>query len=495
MQQVDRKQHREGKPRRWIWLAAAFVLLAGSVTAAILLSREPEPIPEEEPLWGMLIEREEEELVSVTVERRGEQPWTLIRTVNGTLMPENDETWTVAEQQGNLLQETVTRLRYEAVLSEDPAVYQEDPDAFGLAEPLVSVTARYTDGSETTLHIGNDTGLEDGWHYLTAEGDERLYAVASSIAEDLNLEYAVLRPVPRPGIYAALLDRITVMDGEKVIAEWELQGQITDRDAGSNWAVTEPFFYPADEEAIQNLKKSAEDLRLGVYTAPATDEALGEYGFDIPRRILVFHMSEGSTGTVSETGVYDVTDHEESTVTLIIGNDADELAKYVRFGDEIFTVSSFTLSAFTDPEPMSTVARYPVLTPLASLESLTVEENGRKDEYLLQDASQEENPENGEETQARECLLNGQPVSYDAFEAAYDRMLTVIFSGKLPDDAVWKEPYKKYTFRTLSGGTHTVTFSDWDGIHDAVTVDGYTLFYLIKGAMPGLPADPTSESR
>ena len=85
------------------------------------------------------------------------------------------------------------------------------------------------------------------------------------------------------------------------------------------------------------------------------------------------------------------------------------------------------------------------------------------------------------------CLLNGQEIPYETFEAAYDRLLTVTFSGRLPKDAQWKEPYKKYTFRTLSGGTHTVELSDWDGIHDAVTVDGSTLFYLIKNGMTELP--------
>ena len=315
MQSVERKQHREGKPRRWILLAAAIVLLAGSVAAAVLLSRKPEEIPKEESHWGMLIDRQAEELVSVTVQQRGKEPWTLVRTVNGNLMPENDEGWTVAEQQDALLQESVTQLRYEEILTEDPAVYRDDLESFGLAEPVITVTARYTDGTETVLHIGSDTGLEDGWHYMTAEGDDRLYAVSSAVAEDLDVEYAVLRPVPKPEIYAALLDTMTVSDGEKALCEWRLQGQVTDRDAESNWAVTVPFRYPADGEAIQNLKKSAENLRLGVYTAPATPENMERYGCENPQRILVFHMAAGSTGTVGETGVSDVQDHEESAIS------------------------------------------------------------------------------------------------------------------------------------------------------------------------------------
>ena len=55
-----------------------------------------------------------------------------------------------------------------------------------------------------------------------------------------------------------------------------------------------------DEEALQNLKKSAENLRLGVYTAPATPENLEKYGLVNPERTQVFHMSAGNTGTVTE---------------------------------------------------------------------------------------------------------------------------------------------------------------------------------------------------
>ncbi len=488
MQKVERKQHRETKHRRWPWLAAAVVLLAGSVTAAVLFSREPEQIAAEKQKWGMLIDRQPEELVSVTLERRGEMPWTMVRTEDGFLAPENDSTWTVSEQQSTLLQENATTLRYEEILSEDAAAYRNTPELFGLAEPLVTMTARYTDGTAVTLHIGNDTGLEEGWHYMTVDGEDRLYAVSSAIARDLDTEYEVLRAVPRPEIYSALLDRITVTDGTKTVIEWRLNGQITDRDAGDNWEITSPFRYPADEEAVRNLKKGAENLRFSTFAGPATEDNLKQYGLDHPQRVLTFHMAAGSTGTVSDTGVYDVVEHDADTVVLQIGNEADEMTSYVRFGDEIFKANSFALTAFTHANPMGSVARYPVLTPLNSLESLTVEEHGETLQYVLQKKQQSGTGEAEEAT--RECLLNGQEIPYETFEAAYERLLTVTFSGVLPTGAVWKEPYKKYTFHTLSGGTHTIALCDWDGIHDAVTVDGYTLFYLIRGGMTGLPVSP-----
>ena len=92
-----------------------------------------------------------------------------------------------------------------------------------------------------------------------------------------------------------------------------------------------------------------------------------------------------------------------------------------------------------------------------------------------------------EETTTVTCAKNDGPLEYSVFEAAYERMLVVNVSGQLPDGWEKKETETRYTFRTLSGQTHTVELSAFDAMHDAVTVDGWTLFYLIKGGMGDLP--------
>ena len=57
----------------------------------------------------------------------------------------------------------------------------------------------------------------------------------------------------------------------------------------------------------------------------------------------------------------------------------------------------------------------------------------------------------------------------------------------LPDGWQKKETREEYVFRTLSGAVHTVELSEFDAMHDAVTVDGWTLFYLIRGGLDGMP--------
>ena len=46
------------------------------------------------------------------------------------------------------------------------------------------------------------------------EGDDRLFAVATSFLEDLRVERELLRPVEQPEIQTSRLARVTVLDGK-----------------------------------------------------------------------------------------------------------------------------------------------------------------------------------------------------------------------------------------------------------------------------------------
>ena len=499
MQRVERKKHENRKRRRLAGVILCALALAGGITAGILLKEKAQEKPPEarQRITGSITAREAEELKSVTVTQRGEAPWTAVREEDGSLRlepedPSEPNAWVVDESIANQIIKTVTNMTYEDVFTENREDWEADKADFGLADPKITAMIRFTDGTEITARIGDaaDDG-ENAVYYLSVDGDDRLYAVDAGTVEDLNTERELLHPVHQLEIRGALLDRITVKNSDGTVrTEWKLQGQITDQDAAENWLITEPFTYPADYDTIRNLRDTAENLRLGVYIGEAEEEALKQCGLDEPTAILELHMAAGSTGTVGESGVYDVEERTEQTETLAIGGSKTEMVAYVRFGDEIYTVNHFTLNVFTQAEPLSTAARYTVMTPLNSLDSVTVEKKGADTvRYALVRA---ETPEGGESGEAEEnagyrCMRNGDEISYDSFSAAWERLLTVTVSGKLPAGYEPGEPHTRYTFSTVSGGTHTVELSDYDGIHDAVTLDGYTLFYLIKGGMTELP--------
>ncbi len=502
MQKVERKKRERGRRKPLAWVLVCAVLLAGCVTAGILLrkSAEEEPEPVRRRISGAIVNREAAELESMTVTQRGKEPWTAVRDGEGGLrLQQEDETepgaWTVSSGIAASLTDVAVNLTYEDVFTEDPAEWETEKAAFGLADPAVTAVFRYTDGQETTVHIGNSADPEgDALYYMSVDGDDRLFAVGAGTLEDLNTEKALLHPVTRLDIRGALLDRITVRNGDGTVrTEWALQGNVADRDAAENWLVTAPFVYPADYDTMQNLRDNAENLRLGVYIGDAEEGLLKECGLDKPTAILEMHMQAGSTGTVSDAGVYDVEDWEERLETLTVGGEKNAVVAYVRYGDEIYTLNHFSLETFTKTDPLSTAARYTVMTPLNSLESVLLERQGAETvswKLIRTDSSSSAETDTEPETEERpafRCMRNGEEVPADTFSAAWERLLTVTVSGRLPEGWQAKEPHTRYTFITVSGGKHTVELSDYDGIHDAVTLDGHTLFYLIKGGMTELP--------
>lgn len=498
MQKVERRQkNRQRKPL--FRVIACAVLLAAGITAGILLNNKAREEPGEtyHHISGAISSRSAEELKSLTVIRKGKEPWTAVREEDGSLrlQPEDEtqpNTWLVDQSIANMLVDAAVNLTYEDIFTENRSDWEPDADDFGLKDPQVTAVFRYTDGTEITARFGDSADPDDNaYYYMTVDGDDRLYAVAAGTVHDLNTEKELLHPVHELEIRRALLDRITVKNADGSIRkEWTLQGKVSDRDAAENWLLTVPFEYPADYDAMKNLRDSAENLTLGVYVGNAEEEALKQCGLDEPAAILELHMAAGSTGTVSDYGVYDVVDWEERTETLKLGTNKTEMVTYVLFGDEIYTISRFSVSVFTETDPMSTAARYVVATPLNSLESITAEKPDGAVHYAIvrtEDADQAEQADiDGENPQYR-CLRNGEEISYEVFSAAWERLLTVTVSGRLPADWQCREPHTKYTLRTVSGGTHTIELSDYDGMHDAVTVDGHSCFYLIKEGMTELP--------
>ena len=477
MQKVERKKHRPGRPRRLIWLLAACAALGVGLYAALGPGREEIEIPTRSDFSGDILNEETESIVSVTVAMKGQEEWTADQGESGLLYLRGEDSWAVDEGIGERLLDALAHLKYEDILTEDPADWRDDAAEFGLADPMVRVSWTMSDGREFAAAVGDSIEPEENSvYYMTLDGDDRLYALPAGTVQDVAVEKALLHPVVQPEIREVLLDRITVKKEDRVTAEWKLTGNVTDQDAGSSWVITVPFEYPADEESIDGLKTSAGNIRLGAYIGEANEETLERYGLKEPRITLELHMAAGSTGTVSDSGVYDVQDREEELLRLYIGNEKNEMTSYAMYGDSIYTVSTFSLSAITDILPENTACRYTVLTPLDSLEKLEITEGDSITVYTIN--------REGEENL---CYKDGEEISYEAFEAAYSRLEVVTVSGSLPDGAEWGETNKKYAFSTVSGRKHETELSDWDGMHDAVTVDGHTRYYLIKGGMTELP--------
>ncbi len=490
MEKVERKKKRSRGPRSLLWIAGALVLTAVCVFAAVWLNRDLiQDIPEERPeTRGSLVDREAGDIVRITVQARGAEPWTAVREEDGTLRLTGEEDWIADDTLAGKLEDALANVVYEEILTENQADYVNRLADFGLADPELVATAEYKDGTSVTLRFGKSSGLEDrDFRYMTVDGDSRLFAAASSLMEDLRIDRELLHPVEQPDIQSRRIDRITVRNGTgEVLTEWILEGKITDTDAAEEWVLNRPFRYPADYDTMSSLRTNAANLRLGLYIGKASEADLKALGLETPEKVLEIHLAAGTTGQTVGSSVFNAVDREAETFRFEIGALKNDMVYYVLFGDTVYTMNRFSLETLTEAEPLSTAARYPVTVEPESLQRLTVEGPEGTTVYTLYREAAETDGEEEAETVLR-CEKNGTEISAEAFEAAYQRMMVVTVSGKLPEGWEKQETTVRYVFRTMSGRERVLELSPFDALHEAVTLDGCTVFYLIRDGMPELP--------
>ena len=488
MLQVDKRKKRRNRKKTLALLLG--ILAAVSGCFAYLSMREKEPWPTQTDHRGAIVDREKEEIAWFRISVRGRDPWSAKRNGEGELVIGDDGGWVLDATLGETIEDALANLVYEDVLTENRADYLDRLEEFGLEEPALVAEVRYTDGTEMTIRVGNDSGLEDeDFCYMTVDGDDRLYAVAGSLVADLQIEEALLHPVVQPEIQTGRIDRITIRNAEdEVTGEWRLEGAITDADAAEKWRLTVPAVYPADQDSISDLKKNAGNLRLGLYVGEGTEENLEKYGLSKPARTIEIHMAAGATGRISGEGEYQVQEHKEETVAFLIGQSRNEMTDYCLYGGQVYTMNHFAAAALTELSPLDTAARYPVTVALENLSSLEIIRlSGEKDVYELTRTLQGEAEEEEKSKTLVTCRKNGEEINYEVFEASYERLLTVDVSGQLPEGWKKQETEITYVFRTLGGRKSIVELSPFDAIHDAVTLDGCSLFYLIRNGMGQMP--------
>ena len=491
MQPVEKRKLRSLRHGRLWLLLGVVALLAGGIAACILLTRqEDEPLPERVMEGGQIYACDAADVMGLRITLRSGDSWAMTRLEDGSFAVDGEAGYQIESGTLDSLLAAVTTVTYEDILTEDWSAYAEHMADFGLETPRIVAEVTYRDGTALTLRIGDTYALEEsGWCYMLIDGDSRLYALDTGTADILAVSKASLHPVEQPVLHKARFDRIIFTNEGGAQTCWELQGDIG-TDAEDRWLLVSPMAYPADGEQMNSLRTNLANLRLGAYVGEATADNLTACGFDAPRFRMEIHMAAGSIGTTDEDGVYGVTDWPEETFTLTVGGAKNDSVDYVLVGESIYVTSHYSLATFMDMDPVSTLTRYTVPVALGNLAEMTVTTAGGTQTYALTRTEQvQENNElvydaDGNIIYDRACTLNGREIPYTGFEAAYNSLLMVTVSGRLPEGwTLEAEPHTVFTFTQYDGVIHTVTLTDYDAFHDAVTLDGMSLFYLIKGGM------------
>lgn len=487
MRRFRRMSNIPTEKKRILLLLFTCMMLAVTV-AALMLARTPEEeIAETLDPSVVLYEYSYPDVVSITIRRGSEAPWTAVYSGEEAVTILGEDGFTLTREESHAFLLGAVCIVAEDVLTDDPAVYADHLADFGLEFPQYEARIVYTDGTDITLRVG-DQGPDGTWHYMLVSGDDRLFAFSNGSVESLFVNRDTLRKVDQPTLHKARIDRITLTGPEGIEAQWLLAGSITDVDAVDKWQITTPFTYPADSTAMTTLLSNIANLRLGAYVCPATEENLIACGFDAPRLTIDIHMAAGTMGTTNAEGAVETTDWPESTVTFVIGGEKSDMVDYVLCGDSIYISSHFTMGLFIDYDVAGTMSRYPVMTALGNLARLTIRQNGEHTEYILTRTEQvAENNElitdaDGNVVYDTAVTCNGAPIDHAAFASAYNALSLVTVSGMLPEgESVTAEPHTVYTFADVNDTEHTVALASFDALHDTVIVDGHQAFYIIKG--------------
>ena len=377
------------------------------------------------------------------------------------------------------------RLLHVGILPQERSIGQP---AHGVAV-LIDAHPQLFDLLPQRSRIGSAPQYENSWQYAQLDGDTRLLSVSRGLAEECYVTRGSLHSVEQLTIHADRLDEITLLNAEgEITQQWHLNGAITNADAQDRWMLTTPVSYPADGTAMNTLRKSAANIRLGEYIADATAESIARYGLDTPRIVIRLHQAAGTIGAVGTTGSYATTDYPEATITLVIGEQESDLVDYVLYDGGIYRCSTLLLRGVMNADWQETITRYPVLTALGNLASLSRETADGVDTWVItrteQVAENNELVTDDEGNQVYDIALtkNGESADYTAFSAAYNQLMMVTMSGRLPDGWTAADaPHTVWTFTDVDGTVHTVALTRYDAMHDAVAVDGVALFYLIQG--------------
>ena len=493
MHSVPKKKKHLPHLSRWLLLLLlAVILTTAAIWYAAVSYRPPVTVPESAVTYRELYAYDPGEVRTLTITQRSGASWTLRQDTSGVVTLDGHEDWPLDQALISNVLMVGAVVSYEDVLTDNPADYAGHLDDFGLAEPRLIIDVTYADGQNVVMRIGDKVlGTDMSYAYMLIDGSDSLYVLDQGTVSTLNIDVSLFHDVVQPVIHKDRIDRIilTGADGQPHAA-WALNGSITDPDAAAQWMMTYPSVYPADAESIVNLRRNLSNISLGVYVCEATPENMTLYGFDQPRFTIQLHQAAGTVNSVNIMGAVEYLDFPESDLTFVIGGKKSDYVDYLMHDGAIYTASNFTLNVFMSMVPPDTVSRYPVMVACALLDEMTIEHDGVTDVYRL-DRSELYTPSStmtitGTDDAAYETTVtrNGEEIPFSAFEAAYIRMETVRISGLLP--AGWQitePPHTVFTLVSTAGTRHTIELSRFDAMHDAVIIDGCSMFYIISGGL------------
>ena len=338
------------------------LILAGVLAVLVLVYAgvqksvsQPETVTEESGTYALTAHTVEELTGLQWTNGDGEEQETLhfVKT-DGRWRVEGDEAFPVKQDSVEGLAETLTALKADRKLEN-----VEKPEDYGLLEPAFTLTAGWSDGTETVYSMGDETPFGDGYYLSLSGEDGTVYTVADALSGDFSgslLSFAQSEELPAVENVTRLVvgDTLDVEgtaektegEGSSLRWTWKATGEKLDGsevealiDEAKNLSWTELKAVNADDEALSGYGLTEEQaVAITLYdgetavwkllTGAAADEG-GRY-VRLPDSAMVYtadvaSLLEADVGSLYDAALTELTAEEVSTISVKAG---DQLWEY-----------------------------------------------------------------------------------------------------------------------------------------------------------------------
>lgn len=441
------------------------LILAGVLAVLVLVYAgvqksvsQPETVTEESGTYALTAHTAEELTGLQWTNGDGDEQETLHFVKTGEeeqWQADGDETFPVEQDSVEKLAETLTALEADRKLEN-----VENPGDYGLAEPAFSLTAAWSDGTETVYAMGDETPFGDGYYLSLSSEEGTVYTVEDSLESAFSgtlLSFAQKEELPA----VENVTRLTVgdtldMEGTAETAEGEEEASLR-----WVWKTTGEKLDGDEAEALIDEAKNLSWTELKAVNAD--EEALSGYGLTEEQAVAIT-----------------LYDGEIAVWKLLTGAAADEGGRYVRLPDSamVYTAEVDALleadadslydSALTDlnAEDVSTIS-VKAGEQVWEFAAASAEEAEETEETVIADSAAGETTE-GEETSSDETSgESGEKTSDEEnaeparWEQLFEKLSALQATGRVTETA-GTAPVLEAQIVTVKGEKETFAFFLYD---------------------------------
>lgn len=366
---------------------------------------------------------------------------------------------------------TLSTLTATSKIEEDP----EDLSDYGLDNPKFNVNILYTDGSDITLYIGNETPIKN-YYYCMTDKENTVYTIGNYVTglitrQPYQYRYIDTFPVyEEDDIYSNITHfKLGTRDGTLIDIVLDEDLSMEGNISSSAYMMTAPLLSPCNEEAIEAILENVATIAHSAIVEDITADRLTEYGLDKPARLYLEDrfgvVLDLTIGTADGGSCYAVLTRQYESFQ----NGEIDTLMVMRYTETDFD--------WVDLNFMSLQIRAPWIIDIHDVDTVTYDINGNVYEMVLYEY---DDVTGSGINVVRVCShINGKDTNETNTKRIYGRTLNFRQVASISEDTVYEsEAVCSITILLKDGTTHLMTFHKINERQLACVLDGTAEYYM-----------------